>query len=1047
MKIYYYNMSMCKKTLTALLLIVLSFLTSCVDYNYDLLNKEVSIDVKVEGNTVALPVGSLKPILLDSILNVDEIEMLEKNANGAYSISFDDSISAFEEMIDPIELAIEPIEHAVKIEFVEPNIDSVHLDGSSLENVEFTTPSISFSDLNNSLPRLTSRVEKKVTNSSLDAILEGLKNDPNNPALNSEVKINDDYKIEDSIECNIEYQLPDLVERIDSIQLTSPESAQGEGTLVEILVTHPKALNGVEKIIDFEIVFPEYFVLSEAVSEGYVVSDNKVTATDLVLDVNDATTSIKFNIDRLVDIDKKTNKDTRCINIKDEIAYTIYYKVDGSVVINNELTDEYFKLFVDFVADLEFSDVSGKTKDITVDFDPKEMGFNGHFDDLEYIDEIKSVQFDKEQSSIKFKTNMNMAWLDGFSLKDGYEFKIAFPDSLSIDKDKSDYDKENGVRYDADKHAFYISDLKNIGNMEWTIIPDKLVLNVPVEGNICELDLDINMSFVNNEDQVVDHLVLDGVELESMATTLEEWNLTQNKHISFDVLDSDFVIEDAVVHTNYIHSVLDTYTNLTLDEKIPSEISRVDAIGLDGDVAVKFNLEIVGLEDVGTAVHLDFHVAMPSFLKLSKGVESYTDNSKINVEIIDDTLYVKADYHPSTSEPLYFELLCPGFDFRTEEFDYKGLTPKDSTDGNTYLSYMSDIALIGDAYIDDMDFKLQVLEKINDININLDVEIEKAQIKTLHGIYGGEIEKIEETFELDFGEDLDFLRNEDNTITLADPQIEIILDNPVCVPMDVSLQILGKDESGVAIPTSEIITTFSILPANYDDVTGEITPEQTKLFFTTDAANSKQGYQNVVIENLANLLEQLPNSIDFKIEPVINTDKTHHIDISKPLTFEGAYSVIVPLKFENFNMCYNDTISGLQGSLGETLDMFTNVSLRAKMNIINTIPLGLSLSVKPLDENGNLVEDLEIGDVNIMAGNGGKIISNDATAVLPEAQPIELFIRSKTGNFSELDKLSFSIVAAADHTAGSIGLMGEQGIKISNIVFEVSGDFETVVDK
>ena len=56
-------------------------------------------------------------------------------------------------------------------------------------------------------------------------------------------------------------------------------------------------------------------------------------------------------------------------------------------------------------------------------------------------------------------------------------------------------------------------------------------------------------------------------------------------------------------------------------------------------------------------------------------------------------------------------------------------------------------------------------------------------------------------------------------------------------------------------------------------------------------------------------------------------------------------------------------------------------------------------------------------------------------------------IKSKSGDISSLDGLAFSLEAASDHTVGAAALKGEQGIKISNIVFEVSGDIEMDLGK
>ena len=129
--------------------------------------------------------------------------------------------------------------------------------------------------------------------------------------------------------------------------------------------------------------------------------------------------------------------------------------------------------------------------------------------------------------------------------------------------------------------------------------------------------------------------------------------------------------------------------------------------------------------------------------------------------------------------------------------------------------------------------------------------------------------------------------------------------------------------------------------------------------------------------------------------------------------------------------------------------MLSNVSVLAKMDVINTIPLGLSLELVPMDENGEPIEDIEIGKIEILAGDGKNLLGDDNTTVSEglTAQPFEFAIRSASGDISALDRLAFTIEALSNSVTGSVGLKGEQGVKISNIVFEVSGDIEVDLRK
>ena len=1037
---------MCKKGLIVLLFAAVSSLVvSCVDKNYDLANKEIATDVKIEGNSIAVPVGSLKSVVLDSLIDVNGIEMLEKGADGVYSITMDSTISV-EESIEPITLNIDSIQHRVDIEFDEVNVNNVHIDAVNIEPAKFTTPSISLQDLNEKLPMLESEAHVAFDVPGLVELLEKLKNYSSlfpNGTLDYTIEEQRVTTGEREVACNFSYELPKEIETINSIKLGSDTDAKG--TLVSVAITNPKILDNCNKKISFKVEFPEIFALAineKAEQYGKYSIDGSTIRLDGYVPQGDRT-FLSFYITEIAGIDRYIKDGS--INVNETVKYKVDYEAGGDVTLTKDVEIADFAFDVEFESQLSFQDVAGKTKDIKVDFKAIEMAFSGDFDNLEYIDTIKYVEFDETASRIKFETHMEKDWLDVFKLKEGYALKISFPHQLDICPDHSEYEgKGKEIVYDSEEHAFYIYDLAVLAETHWNLALQKLTLNIPVTKDPvsgkgkCHMDVKADIRFVNiNNPKESDCFYLAAIEMESLVDILEK--LEGEKEAQFTMSESDLVIKDAVVHTEVIHSSLNTGTDFSLNEKIPAEIERIEKIGFSKDVEIALELSVIGLDSLDTTdINLDVEVALPTFLKLQPCGET------TGVHVSEGLLRINTAYDPSSTEPLVIKLLCTGLDFMTEEFGFNGIVPKDSTDGNSYISYSCDIAVKGDATINGTEFHSTVLE--NDIAFNVNFKIEEIAVKTFHGIYSAQIEKIEEKLDLDLGEELEFLREDGNSVTLADPQLEFVLNNPVGIPVDIALHLFGNDENGALIPESEISTTLSILPAEYNETTDELTPVETKLFITTDTSRiKKSGFTNVEIPNLANLLKKIPYSVSLDVEPVVRTtDVTHHVDIEQPIKLDGAYSVVVPLKFNDLHLCYNDTITDLDSSLGETVKMFSNVSVGVKMDIINTIPLGLSLKAVPLDAEGKVIDDIEIDELKIAAGNGETLL--DANGALNANLPVQAFsfaIKSKSGDISSLDGLAFSLEAASDHTTGSAAIKGEQGIKISNIVFEVSGDIET----
>ena len=450
-------------------------------------------------------------------------------------------------------------------------------------------------------------------------------------------------------------------------------------------------------------------------------------------------------------------------------------------------------------------------------------------------------------------------------------------------------------------------------------------------------------------------------------------------------------------------------------------------------------MSIDGLDELNTDIDLNLHAALPSFFDLTPVPSS---NPDLNVTIENGNLAIKAQYHPQTDDKLVIELACSKFNFKTEEFNNIGLVPFDSINGKSYFIYSDEIIVEGEASVRGTEFHSYVLDEVDDIKLTFQMSAEEMEVKTVHGIYDGQIDEVQEAIALDLGDDLDFLKEEGNTITLAEPQIELQIDNSISIPVDVELNIYSVDSEGKVIPTSSINEKIKILPALYDEITGDVVSRKTKLLLTSsEDLEPMVGYEKVLIPELATLLEQIPDSIYINIKPVINTEETHHINITKPLTFAGSYSVNIPLKFEKFNLCYRDTISDISVDAGDELNNFKNVTLAIKMNVVNTIPFGLDLQVTPFNAHGNVLTDVAIESFKIKPGLGGNI--NDAEHITAEeVQVVELKMKNSTADISKLDKIEFSVTSNSNSATGSVGLKGDQGVWITDVVLEVSGDIE-----
>ena len=131
-----------KKALGIFLMGALSLCCSCIDDTYDVLNKEISTDMQIKGNKLSLPLGSLCPIPLDSLLVdslLDSIPILKVDKETrVYSLSFNDSlktgvdkenlealknVSKLSADIEPISIPIEEISFDPEPYSLKKNLD------------------------------------------------------------------------------------------------------------------------------------------------------------------------------------------------------------------------------------------------------------------------------------------------------------------------------------------------------------------------------------------------------------------------------------------------------------------------------------------------------------------------------------------------------------------------------------------------------------------------------------------------------------------------------------------------------------------------------------------------------------------------------------------------------------------------------------------------------------------------------------------------------------------------------------------------------------
>lgn len=461
-------------------------------------------------------------------------------------------------------------------------------------------------------------------------------------------------------------------------------------------------------------------------------------------------------------------------------------------------------------------------------------------------------------------------------------------------------------------------------------------------------------------------------------------------------------------------------------KEIFRQFKSINSFTLNEKMLIQLNIQIDGLNALQkSSVDLDFTLDFAPFFEI---LES-NDPGVIVDKSLKNRVQITKGYPTQSNQGITVDLYCSRLNFKKEFED--GLTLE-----HIENDYQSHIAVSGKMLMNCNSEDLPSLQQIKEVEMNVNCSFAPVYAEIANGTFSDDFEIEEKSFTFDLGDQFTSIITEGINITFAEPQVEFELHNSICMHSNIELKVVGKDQDGEIIPATEFKTVLPVKPAQYDETTGKIMVDTSKVFFSSDMNLFKDDYVNVEVQNLQHWLEHMPDSMCFSVHPQIDYNYSPHVlDLYQPLNISTPYQMLLPFKFSNFHIIYSDTIPA---SLDVEMESFSNVGLRLKMNVTNTTPLGLTIKTTGLDENNMCIEDITIAPILIKPGHGEDVKNPDVRST----QEVSLAINSKSGNFTQLKQLSFDIEVDNEENTTAI-FKPKQGIHISDIVIEVSGDFST----
>lgn len=490
----------------------------------------------------------------------------------------------------------------------------------------------------------------------------------------------------------------------------------------------------------------------------------------------------------------------------------------------------------------------------------------------------------------------------------------------------------------------------------------------------------------------------------------------------------------AVHDTVEYQSIFDLY-----HEGLPKEIKRLRKIEFkapvellvsvkisSGDPNAKEMLKTAGVLHLkGLGENEYFQVEFPEFVVLGE-----------DADIVDHKLMLHGDaVYDDTEQGLIYSktVKVECIDFSETATGY--IEIKDGV-----IDIKEFINVVGELVSETVYYSVADLTHLNSVKFVNQYTLGDIQIDMVEGVFEPERTEITESINLDFGEDLDFLKNA--YLDLTDPRIYLTLNNNTPVPYDAAGVIAGYDSDNNEIADSRMELNLKA-DAN----------AQTKVLLDR-YATPVEGWTNYQLANLNELLKNIPDRIDFNFNAGVYTGENYDlystVKFGEDMVISGEYRVDVPLAFDSLRLEYTYSIDDVFGTAndepngysvenagGETEEDgegFTDYvkeirGLSLSLNVLNTLPLGFAPTIKMYDEEGALLNIANVG-IEGCINRGTGIV--DGVVGNPVKSPLKFKIASLDEDLENIYRIEINLVGT-----GKGVLNSNEYIQITDISLNV----------
>lgn len=414
---------------------------------------------------------------------------------------------------------------------------------------------------------------------------------------------------------------------------------------------------------------------------------------------------------------------------------------------------------------------------------------------------------------------------------------------------------------------------------------------------------------------------------------------------------------------------INTSENFNVDTELPAEVKSVKSVRITDnngqDLKVELSIDISGMPEFLPRIYLSgVELLLPDLIDFDIEPSDEFVRSGSSIFISKTIELTHGTGHVAVPLTIY------GF--------------SDPKIENGHLLINDEIALKGYVYADKLSIGLEDLTNTT-VSVQPNLNLSTPQIR-IKGVSGTVVPNVDINTSVSLSDLPDFLKEEGTALEVKDLSLGLSVQNPIAAPISASFEITPLDENGQVVNGNAVSLALKIAGG-----------ERTSFQIDRNSPLITSG-------SLTSLLSTIPDQLDIKVTEVKIESETNDqtIDLGKgDYNLNIDYDINVPLEFENLRIFYTDSIDNLHSDLSDVSDKIKHLELNVVVD--NAIPLGLVLSVKPLDQNGDPITGLTLPEgveIDAAPNSDGAIQSTHVTLNIEEVRENAL---------QELDKLEFKV--------------------------------------